>query len=114
MDYPEFSGPDNNGLGANGFPATNGLESNDLEFSGLRASGKKSSGRPRTGELEASGFETETLEDGVNGLAKSQRLEAKSEAKEEKVQQAKTNKQAKRPGVSNSYLPPVQVSSLLF
>jgi hypothetical protein len=108
VEYPELSGsetsgPESSGLRASG-PKSSGLQASGLESSGLRAS--------LTGDpSEFSGSEETEPEVTGSGKAKSASLEVKPEGQDEG--QERVTKKPRGPGVSNSYLPPVQVSKFV-
>ncbi len=125
MEYPELSGsetsgPESSGLRASG-PKSSGLQASGPESSGLRASGPKSSGLQASGP-ESSGLRPSLTEDPSEfngseetdqevtgfGKAKSASLEVKPDEGQQRV-----TKKPRGPGVSNSYLPPVQVSNFV-
>jgi hypothetical protein len=98
------------------YPELSGSETSGPESSGLRASGPKSSG-PESSGLRASltgdpgefgGSEETDPEVTGSGKAKSASLEVKPDEGQQRV-----TKKPRGPGVSNSYLPPVQVSNFV-
>jgi len=103
VEYPELSGSE-----------TSGPESSGLRASGLQASGPESSGlrASLTGDPdEFSGSEETEPEVTGSGKAKSASLEVKPGGQDEGQQ--RVTKKPRGPGVSNSYLPPVQVSNFV-
>ncbi len=108
VEYPELSGsetggPESSGLRASG-PKSSGLQASGPESSGLRAS--------LTGDpSEFSGSEENDPEVTGSGKAKSASLEVKPGGQDEGQQ--RVTKKPRGPGVSNSYLPPVQVSNFV-
>jgi hypothetical protein len=109
----QASGPKSSGLRASG-PKSSGLQASGPESSGLRASGPESSGlrASLTGDPgEFNGPEETDPEVTGSGKAKSASLEVKPGGPDEGQQ--RVTKKPRGPGVSNSYLPPVQVSNFV-
>jgi hypothetical protein len=115
VEYPELSGsetsgPESSGLRASG-PKSSGLRASGPESSGLRASGPESSGLRASLTGDPGGSEETDPEVTGSGKAKSASLEVKPVGQDEGQQ--RVTKKPRGPGVSNSYLPPVQVSNFV-
>jgi hypothetical protein len=103
VEYPELSGSETSGPESSGLRAS-GPKSGGPESSGLRAS--------LTGDpSEYSGSEETEPEVTGSGKRKSASLEVKPGGQDEV--QERVTKKPRGPGVSNSYLPPVQVSNFV-
>jgi hypothetical protein len=115
VEYPELSGSETSGPESSGLRAS-GPKSGGPESSGLRASGPKPGG-PESSGLRASltgdpGGSEETDPEVIGfGKAKSASLEVKPGGQD--GGQQRVTKKPRGPGVSNSYLPPVQVSNFV-
>jgi hypothetical protein len=108
VEYPELSGSETSG------PESSGLRASGPKSSGLQASGPESSGlrASLTGDpSEFNGSEETDPEVTGSGKAKSANLEVKPVGQDEG--QERVTKKPRGPGVSNSYLPPVQVSKFV-